>query len=115
MKVLLDHCLPKRLRTLLPGHDVKTARQMGWEQLKNGELLSSASTQFDVLLTIDKKVQFETNLATIPLAVVIVDSVSNAYPELVPFAPHLMALIAAPLSKGIHILRADGRVDRIGP
>ena len=32
MRVLLDHCVPKRLRTLLAGHDVKTARQMGWDR-----------------------------------------------------------------------------------
>jgi predicted nuclease of predicted toxin-antitoxin system len=113
MRVLLDHCLPKRVQTLLPGHDVKTARQMAWEQLKNGDLLASASAQFDLVLTIDKKLQFESNLTTIPVAVVILDSVSNAFPELAPFGPHLMTLLAATLPKAIHILRRDGSVDRL--
>jgi hypothetical protein len=30
MRVLLDHCVPKRFRQLLPGHDVRTAYEMGW-------------------------------------------------------------------------------------
>ena len=73
MRVLLDHCVPKRLRTLLPGQDVKTARQMGWDQLKNGELLEQAALQFDVFVTIDKKLRYELNLTALPIAIVIID------------------------------------------
>ena len=113
MKVLLDHCLPKRVGTLLAKHDVKTARQMGWEQLKNGELLSKSSAQFDAFLTIDKKLQFETNLKTLPITVIVLDSVSNAFADLARFGPHLLALLSNPLPKALHILREDGRVDRV--
>lgn len=39
MRVLLDECVDWRLLRDLTGHDVKTARQMGWSELKNGHLL----------------------------------------------------------------------------
>ena len=46
MKVLLDECVNWRLARDIIGHDVKTARQMGWSTIKNGELLALAGEQF---------------------------------------------------------------------
>jgi len=43
MKLLLDECIPKRLRLDFPGHEVITVEEAGLAGLKNGELLSSAS------------------------------------------------------------------------
>lgn len=40
MRVLLDECLPKRLKRELVGHDVRTAPEMGWASKSNGELLA---------------------------------------------------------------------------
>jgi len=42
VKVLLDHNLPHKLRTILGKHDIVTASYMGWGELKNGELLRAA-------------------------------------------------------------------------
>jgi len=39
MRVLLDECLPARLRLDLPGHEVATVPQAGWAGIKNGKLL----------------------------------------------------------------------------
>ena len=61
--MLLDHNLPKRLRGLLPGHDVKTAREMRWDALKNGALLDGAARAgFNAVLSIDKNLRYEQNL-----------------------------------------------------
>jgi hypothetical protein len=49
VKVLLDECVDWRLSRHITGHEVKTARQMGWATIKNGELLALASQRFDVL------------------------------------------------------------------
>jgi hypothetical protein len=43
VKILLDECVDRRLARDLAGHEVKTARQMGWTAVKNGELLALAS------------------------------------------------------------------------
>ena len=43
MKLLLDECLPRRLKRELLGHDVVTVPEMGWAGIKNGPLLAIAS------------------------------------------------------------------------
>jgi len=53
MRVLLDECLPRRLKTELPDHEVRTAQEEGWAGLRNGELLRVAAVRFEVLLTVD--------------------------------------------------------------
>ncbi len=54
MRVLLDECLPRKLKLELTGHDVKTVTEMGWAGLKNGELLRAAAGQFDAFITVDR-------------------------------------------------------------
>ena len=44
MRVLLDECVPKRLRTELTAHTVRTDAEMGWSGVKNGELLQKEHT-----------------------------------------------------------------------
>ncbi|HMO26972.1 MAG TPA: hypothetical protein PKB10_11950 [Tepidisphaeraceae bacterium] len=45
---------------------------MDYDSLKNGELLRRAALDgFDVLVTMDSKMEFEQNLATLPLAVIV--------------------------------------------
>jgi len=36
VRVLLDHCLPRRLKKMLPPHNAATAAEMGWDNLRNG-------------------------------------------------------------------------------
>ena len=40
-RVLLDHCVPRPFRNLLVGCNVSTANEMGWANLKNGDLLDA--------------------------------------------------------------------------
>ena len=42
MRVLLDECLPKRLKRELVGHEARTAPEMGWASKRYGELLALA-------------------------------------------------------------------------
>jgi hypothetical protein len=53
VRVFLDECIDWRLSREIVGHDVSSARQMGWTTIKNGELLVLAAEQFDVFLTVD--------------------------------------------------------------
>jgi hypothetical protein len=71
MKVLLDECVDWRLSRELHGHDVKTARQMGWATLRNGELLALAAKDFDVFVTVDRKLPSQQNLSALAIAVVV--------------------------------------------
>jgi hypothetical protein len=58
VRVSLDECVDWRLARDIVGHDVKTARQMGWITIKNGELLALASDHFDVFVTVDRNLSF---------------------------------------------------------
>jgi predicted nuclease of predicted toxin-antitoxin system len=69
MRVLLDECVPKRLRDDLSPHVVRTAPDMGWTGIKNGELLQLASSRFDCFLTVDRNLQFQQDVGNLPLAV----------------------------------------------
>ena len=54
MRVLLDECLPRKLKRSLPGHEVWTTGDKGWAGKRNGELLGLAQLEFDALLTVDR-------------------------------------------------------------
>jgi len=63
VRVPLDECVDWRLGRELASHDVKTARQMGWTALKNGELLALAATHFDVFVTVDRNLSFQQDMS----------------------------------------------------
>jgi hypothetical protein len=62
---------------LLVGHDVHTVTQMGWTRLGNGVLIRQAAAEFDALLTADQNIEFQQNLKTLPMSVVVLVANSN--------------------------------------
>jgi alkanesulfonate monooxygenase SsuD/methylene tetrahydromethanopterin reductase-like flavin-dependent oxidoreductase (luciferase family) len=90
-RVLLDHCVPRRVRQALVGCDTATAFQRGWAVLKNGALLQAAEDAgFDVLVTADKNLRYQQPLAHRRIA--IVELPTNALPALLP---HFTAIAEA--------------------
>ena len=70
MRILLDHCVHKGMRTLFVGHEVKLAIEMGWEQVENGRLLNLAATEtFDLVVTVDRRMRHQQNLEKLPVSV----------------------------------------------
>jgi predicted nuclease of predicted toxin-antitoxin system len=91
MRLLFDQSTPVPLRGYLPEHDVRTAAQQGWATLKNGELLAVAETDgFDVLLTTDKNMRYQQNLAGRKIAVVVLGL--QQWPSL---RPHVQSVAEA--------------------
>ena len=93
MRVLLDECVDWRLSRDIVGHEVKTAHQMGWTTIKNGELLALASKQFDVFVTVDRNLTAQQNLSAFSIAVVVVRAPSNRLADLRPLVPSLLRAI----------------------
>lgn len=87
MKLLLDECTPKRLKRDFAGHQTFTVDDVGLKGFKNGALLLAAAGQFDVLITVDRKMPFQQNLVTLQLAVVVLIAKPNRYPELQLLVP----------------------------
>jgi hypothetical protein len=93
VKVLLDECVDWRLSRDIVGHEVKTARQMGWSTIKNGELLSLAAPTFEVFVTVDRNLSFQQNLPAFGIAVVVLRAKTNRLSDLRPLVPRLLAAI----------------------
>ena len=93
MKVFLDECVDWRLMREVVGHEVNTARQMGWTTIKNGALLALASQQFDVFVTVDRNLAFQQNLEGLSIAVIVLRAHTNRLADLKPLIPDLMATI----------------------
>jgi hypothetical protein len=70
---------------------------MGWSGLKNGELLDKAQAEFDVLLTVDRNIQYQQNLKGRSLTVVILRGVNNKLETLLPLVPKVEALLSTVL------------------
>jgi hypothetical protein len=93
VKVLLDECIDWRLSRHLPGHEVKTTRQMGWAGIENGELLTRASNNFDVFVTVDRNLSFQQNIGSVPIGVIVLRARTNRLSDLKRILPDLMAAI----------------------
>ncbi len=95
MKILLDECVTKQLKIYLEEFEVYTVREMEWGGIKNGKLMSlSVENNFDILLTIDKNIQYQQNLDNYPLTIVILNSLTSKVEELINFLPQLKQQIA---------------------
>ena len=90
MRVLLDECLPRRLKRELVGHDARTVPEMGWASKRNGELLALAAATFDVFLTADRNLSYQQDLSAFDLAIVVLVARSNNIEDLRPLAPLLL-------------------------
>lgn len=72
MLVLLDTSVPRGIISALKGHTVTESRALGWDELKNGDLLDAAeSAGFEVLITNDKNIRHQQNLSKRKIAIVV--------------------------------------------
>ena len=94
MRILLDECLPRRLKSELPEHEVRTVPEMRWSGLKNGALLNCLAGQFDIFLTVDRGLVHQQNLKGIPFAIVMLAVLSNDIDTLRPLMPRVREVLA---------------------
>ena len=88
MKILIDECVPRKFKRNLPGHNCLTVPEAGLAGTKNGHLLLLAEEHgFEVFLTIDRGFEYEQNLSSRSIAILIVQAKSNRMSDLVPHAP----------------------------
>src|SRR5437762_6852835 len=72
MLIIFDQATPLPIRPYLEQHTVRTAAQQGWDKLTNGDLLTAAEEAgFDLLLTTDKNMRYQQNLAGRKIAIMV--------------------------------------------
>ncbi len=103
MKLLLDECLPRKLKGELPGHEVKTVPEMGWAGIENGELLPLIEAKFDAFITIDSNMRYQQNMSGRSFALMVLEAHDNTIETLLPLLAQVLAalsfLVAAQIVK----------------
>ena len=92
MRILLDECLPRRLKRHFSDRgDVLTVTDAGLSGYKNGQLLRRISGDFDIFITIDKSIRHQQNLAAYPISFALLRVLSNDIVDIEPVLPRLFA------------------------
>jgi predicted nuclease of predicted toxin-antitoxin system len=87
MNVLLDECLPKKLKREVEADKVTTVPEAGWASKTNGELLRLAEANFDVLLTNDQNLERQQHLRKFDLSIIVLVAPTNDIEDLKPLMP----------------------------
>ena len=90
MKLLLDECVPARLARLLTDHSVITVPRRGWAGIKNGDLLALAEKEFDVFITVDRKISTQQDLTKFEIPVLLLRARTNRLEDIRPLVPELL-------------------------
>ena len=93
MRLLLDECMPRRLKREFVGHEVSTVDEAGLKGLKNGQLLRIASGAFDVLITVDRRLSREQRLSDFEIGVIVLIAPSNRFEDLEPLVPRVIGAL----------------------
>lgn len=98
-KIILDECLPRKLKQDIIGHKVTTVPEMGWAGTQNGQLLRLIEQKgFDVFLTVDRNLFFQHSKKKLKIAVIILSAPTNRYVDLrtlIPLIHHKLDPIKA--------------------
>ena len=94
MKLLLDECVPRNLKSHLPGVECQTVPEAGLAGKKNGEPLAERAG-FQVFLTVDRGIEYEQNLQHRAIGVVVIHAKSSRLDDLLPHAPEILKALAS--------------------
>ena len=85
MRLLLDECVPARLRKAL------------------------SATKFDVFVTVDKNLPYQQNTSTLSVTVIVLDAISNELDYLLPLVPALEIALSRHKPGSYVLLGTDSR------
>lgn len=97
MKLLFDECVPRRVKFLFAekGHVCETVHEAGLIGKENGELLTLAEHEFDVLITIDRNIRHQQNIEGRRIAVLIIRTASSDLEDIKPHVPEALEALKA--------------------
>ena len=93
MNVLLDECLPKKLKFEIDAEFVQTVPEAGWASKQNGELLGLAEQSFDVLVTNDQNLEHQQPINRFDIAFIVLVAPTNDIVDLLPLTSKLNKIL----------------------
>ncbi len=116
MKILLDNCVHRWTKRLLPGHEVRHASEVGWSRLANGRLLrAAADAGFDLMLTVDQNMRYQQPLDRLPLPVLELTTPDVRFPALTAITPFFQDAISVTLLHRFVSVDPTGRITIVQP
>ena len=107
-KLLLDESVPRRLADFFPDRFlVSTAPKMGWSGKENGDLLAlAAQASFSALITADQNMEYQQNLNTLPIGMIVLIAHQNRIEDFSPLAPSIVDLLDAGIERRVYRISA---------
>ena len=104
MKLLLDESVPSPLGSDFPDRfEIHTVQSMGWAGKSNGDLLRLAADYgFDAFITADRGIEYQQNLRTLPIPVVVMIASRTRVQELRPLVGLVVAVVAGDLQRRVY-------------
>jgi len=106
-RVLLDECLPKKLKQEFVHCAVSTVTEQGWAGKKNGDLMRAAHGQFDVFVTADQNLPYQQNLAYTGVGVIILTTVNNRIQTLAPLMPQVNKVLETIAAGQVVVIKTE--------
>ena len=109
MRVFLDACIDPRVSEAFSGYEVRTAVELGWQRLKDYDLVVLLQDHFDVLVTADQGFEHQQNLQTLRFGLLIIHVPRNKVEFYRPLFGQMQAA-AAQIKPGevIHLYGTSG-------
>ena len=104
-RVIIDECLPKKLRSIFEEDEVYTIPQLGLSDYSDHDLLIELSKRLiDCFITIDGNMEYQQALSQQPFGIIILRSPSNRFRDLIPLQSLILdALNRCEAGQIIHI------------
>ena len=94
MRVLLDECVPRSLKSVFADHEVRTVQEMGWGGRRNGALMTMINaSDFQVFITVDRNLQYQQDMKRMRFGMIVLKAVTNRRADLAPLAEQARMMI----------------------
>jgi hypothetical protein len=103
--------VPKAIAKFFPADQVRTAAQMGWKNLSNGDLLAHAAEQFDLFVTTDKNIRHEQNLLKLPIPIIELNSKDSRLQALQVLRPFIQRALQQIKKHRFVAVHTDGNIE----
>ena len=93
MRILLDENIPVQLKGIFPGHEVSSVNDpdLGWKTITNGRLLSEMAGRFDLLITADRNMFAQQNLADRAISILVIPT--NRRRDVLALGEQIVAIV----------------------
>ncbi len=102
MKILFDECIPRKFKNSFPNHECRTVAEVGLSGRRNGELLRLAeATGFEVFISLDRGLEYEQNLRSRKINIILVIASSSRLQDLLARVPEIQQVLASGLKSDL--------------